>query len=122
MAEREGARALGATRWSMVRAVVIPFGHSGIIGGTMLGLGRALGETVAVYLIISPMFEHTTHPLQSGTNSIAAFIAMRASESTEFGMSALLGAGLVLFIFTLGINAVASVAVSRSRSGAATEA
>src|SRR6202030_689893 len=54
--EREGAFALGATRWGMIRAVVLPFGKGGIIGGTMLALGRALGETVAVYLIISPSF------------------------------------------------------------------
>ena len=55
--EREAAYALGATRWGMIRTVVLPFGRGGIIGGTMLGLGRALGETVAVLLIISPTFE-----------------------------------------------------------------
>ena len=121
LTEREGALALGATRWTMIRTVVIPFGRSGIIGGTMLALGRALGETIAVYLIISPMFKLTLYPLQSGTNSIAAFIATRASESTEFGLDSLLGAGLVLFVFTLAVNGFASWAVSRSRSGAVTE-
>ncbi len=53
LGEREGAYALGATRWGMIRTVVLPFGRGGIIGGTMLGLGRALGETIAVYMIIS---------------------------------------------------------------------
>lgn len=121
VAEREAAIALGATKWAMIRNVVIPFGRSGIIGGSMLGLGRALGETIAVYLIISPMFEYTTHPLQSGSNTIAALIATRASESTEFGMAALLGAGLVLFMSTLLVNTIASMVVARSRSGAVTE-
>ena len=79
--EREGAIALGATRWGMIRTVVIPFGRSGIVGGIMLGLGRALGETIVVYALISPMFDFTTQPLQSGTNTIASHIASRYSES-----------------------------------------
>lgn len=120
--EREGAIALGATRWGMIKMVVIPFGRSGIVGGIMLGLGRALGETIVVYALISPMFEFTTQPLQSGTNAIASHIASRYSESSEgIPMAGLLGAGLVLFLFTLVINTVAGVVVSRSRSGAATE-
>jgi phosphate transport system permease protein len=119
--EREGAIALGATRWGMIRKVVIPFGRSGIIGGSMLGLGRALGETIAVYLIITPIFSLTTHPLQSGTNSIAAFIATRYSESTGIEIAALMGAGLVLFALTVAVDTVAGVIVARSRSGAATE-
>jgi phosphate transport system permease protein len=119
--EREGAIALGATRWGMIRTVVIPFGRSGIVGGIMLGLGRALGETIVVYAVISPMFEFTTHPLQSGTNTIASHIASRYSESSGVALSGLLGAGLILFLFTLVINTLAGVVVSRSRSGAATE-
>jgi phosphate transport system permease protein len=119
--EREGAIALGATRWGMIRAVVIPFGRAGIVGGIMLGLGRALGETIVVYAIISPMFGFTTHPLQSGTNTIASHIASRYSESGGLALSGLLGAGLVLFLFTLVINTLAGVVVSRSRSGASTE-
>lgn len=119
--EREGAIALGATRWGMVRAVVIPFGRAGIVGAVMLGLGRALGETIVVYAIISPAFGMTTRPLQSGTNTIASHIASRYSESNGVALSGLLGAGLVLFLFTLVINTLAGVVVSRSRSGAATE-
>jgi phosphate transport system permease protein len=119
--EREGAIALGATRWGMIKTVVIPFGRAGIVGGIMLGLGRALGETIVVYAIISPMFEFTTHPLESGTNTIASHIASRYSESSGIALSGLLGAGLVLFLFTLVINTLAGVVVSRSRSGASTE-
>jgi phosphate transport system permease protein len=119
--EREGAIALGATRWGMIRTVVIPFGRSGIIGGIVLGLGRALGETIVVLMIIAPEFEFTTHPLESGANSIAAHIAARYSESNGVAMAGLLGAGLVLFLFTLLINTAAGVVVSRSRSGASTE-
>ena len=121
VSEREGAIALGATRWGMIRTVVIPFGRGGIVGGTMLGLGRALGETIVVFLIISPMFDFTSHPLQSGTNAIAPHIAARYSESSGVALAGLLGAGLVLFAFTLVINTGAGMIVARSRSGAATE-
>ena len=119
--EKEGALALGATRWGMVRTVVLPFGRGGIIGGSMLGLGRALGETIAVTLIISPIFIATDKILNGGGNSISALIALRFSEADAFGISALMAAGLALFVVTLAVNAIASVIVSRSRSGAATE-
>ena len=66
LGEREGALALGATRWGMIRTVVLPFGRSGIIGGTMLGLGRALGETIAVYADHLADLRLHHHPLQSG--------------------------------------------------------
>jgi phosphate transport system permease protein len=116
--EREGALALGATRWGMIRTVVLPFGRGGIIGGTMLGLGRALGETIAVYMIISPIFAINWQLLKTGTNSVSALIALRYGEASEFGLSALMAAGLVLFIVTLVINFTASSVVARSRSGA----
>ena len=74
-----------------------------------------------VYAIISPTFEFTTRPLQSGTNTIASHIASRYSESNGIALAGLLGAGLVLFLFTLVINTLAGIVVSRSRSGAATE-
>ncbi|MFF2845167.1 phosphate ABC transporter permease subunit PstC [Streptomyces sp. NPDC058001] len=119
--EREGAFALGANRWGMIRSVVLPFGKGGMIGGTMLGLGRALGETIAVYLIISPVFEIQPHILQNGTNSVSALIALRYGEATEFGMSALMAAGLALFLMTLVVNFAASSIVARSRSGAASD-
>ncbi|MFD4028771.1 phosphate ABC transporter permease subunit PstC [Streptomyces sp. NPDC058576] len=120
--EREGAFALGATRWGMIRNVVLPFGKGGMIGGTMLGLGRALGETIAVYLIISPVFEIQWHVLQNGTSSVAALIALRYGEASPFGMSALMAAGLALFLMTLVVNFAASSIVARSRSGASSDA
>jgi phosphate transport system permease protein len=116
--EREGALALGATRWGMIRSVVLPYGRGGVIGGTMLGLGRALGETIAVYLIISPIFVIQPHILANGTNSVSALIALRYGEATPFATSALMAAGLALFLLTLVVNFGASSIVARSRSGA----
>ena len=118
LGEREGALALGSTRWGMIRSVVLPFGRGGMIGGTMLGLGRALGETIAVYMIISPVFVIQPHILQNGASSVSALIALRYGEATEFGMSALMAAGLALFVMTLIVNFAASTIVARSRSGA----
>jgi phosphate transport system permease protein len=121
--EKEAALALGSTRWGMIWNVVLPYGRGGIIGGSMLGLGRALGETIAVTLIIAPLFNpgSLTHVLQLGGNSIASLIALRFSESNDFGISALMAAGLTLFVITLIVNAIAAVVVARSRSGSATE-
>lgn len=120
--EREGAYALGSTRWGMIRTVSIPFGRGGIIGGTMLGLGRALGETIAVYLVFSPRFDITFNVLEAGTNSVSAHIALQFGEASDFSLSALLAAGLVLFAITLAVNFVASAFIARSRSGASSEA
>jgi phosphate transport system permease protein len=119
--EKEAALALGATRWEVVRAVVLPFGRGGIIGGTMLALGRALGETIAVVLIISPKFGLGFHPLQNGVATISATIAGRFSEADKNQLDALLTAGFVLFLITLVVNSVAGIIVNRSRSGAGTD-
>ncbi|MFC6357159.1 phosphate ABC transporter permease subunit PstC [Luethyella okanaganae] len=117
--EREGALALGSTRWGMIRSVVYPFGLGGMIGGTMLGLGRALGETIAVYLVISPVFVIQPHILQTGTNSISSLVALRYGEASPFELSALMAAGLVLFAITMLVNFGAGIIIQRSRSGAA---
>jgi phosphate transport system permease protein len=119
--EREAALALGSTRWGMIRRVVLPFGRGGMIGGTMLGLGRALGETIAVYLIISPVFAIQPHILEKGANSISALIALRYNEASPFEISALMAAGLALFLMTLVVNFGASIIISRSRSGASSD-
>ena len=119
--EREAAYALGSTRWGMVRAVVLPFGRGGIIGGTMLALGRALGETIAVVLIISPTFDVKFRPLEIGANSVSSLIASRFGDSSPAQLSALLTAGFVLFMITLVINTLAATVVSRSRSGVGTD-
>ena len=120
--EREGAYALGATRWGMIRAVVLPFGKGAMVGGTMLGLGRALGETMAVVLIISPVFAIQPHILGHGTSSVSSLIALQYTESTPFGISALFAAGLTLFATTLIVSFIAARIVAGSRSGAVSEA
>lgn len=119
--EREAAYALGGTRWGMVRSVVLPFGRGGIIGGTMLALGRALGETIAVVLIISPVFEIKFRILENGAITVPSLIATRYGESVGLQLGALLAAGLILFVITLITNSIAAVFVTRSRSGADTE-
>ncbi len=114
--EREGAMALGATRARVVRDVVLPFGFGGTIGAVMLGLGRALGEAVAVSIILSLNYGISREIFQSGGNSIAALIANRFGSGGSLGLSALLACGLVLFVFTLTVNFIASVIVSRSKA------
>jgi phosphate transport system permease protein len=116
--EREGAMALGATKASVIRTVVLPFGRGGFIGAVMLGLGRALGETIAVAIIISPSFIVSAHILTPGANSIAALIARQFGQNGTTGADALLAAGFVLFVFTLIVNFGASLIVNRSRTGA----
>jgi len=120
--EKEAALALGSTHWGMIRTVVLPFGRGGIIGGTMLGLGRALGETIAVLLIISPEFIIKPRILEIGTDTVSALIAGQFGEATGIQLSALLTAGFVLFIITLIVNTLAAIVVNRSRSGAGTDA
>jgi phosphate transport system permease protein len=121
--EREAAYALGSTRWGMIRAVVLPFGRAGIIGASMLGLGRALGETIAVTFILTPLtYAFSIHILEGGGNSITAEIANFYTQYDAKGVAALLACGLVLFVATLILNSLASIVISRSRSGAATEA
>ena len=120
--EKEAALALGATKWGMVRSVVLPFGRGGIIGGTMLGLGRALGETIAVLLILSPSFEVKPRILEIGGNTVSALIAGRFGDAAQSQLSALLAAGFVLFMITLVVNTLAAMIVNRSRSGAGTDA
>jgi phosphate transport system permease protein len=119
--EKEAAYALGATKWGMVRTVVLPFGRGGIIGGTMLGLGRALGETIAVLLIISTVNGIKFRILTNGTQTVSALIAGNFGEATGTQLAALIAAGFVLFVLTLGINTIAAIFVSRSRSGSGVE-
>jgi phosphate transport system permease protein len=114
--EKEAALALGSTRWGMIRAVVLPYGRGGIIGGAMLGMGRALGETIAVALLLPQVPETLFRILENGGATVSGFIALRAGADA-FTVSGLMAAGLVLFVLTLGTNMVASVVVSRSRSG-----
>jgi len=119
--EREAALALGSHKWGVIRTVVLPFGRGGIVAGTMLSLGRALGETIAVLLIVSPAFDLKFRPLEVGTNTVSALIAGRFGEASARQLSALLTAGFVLFLITLLVNMIAALIVGRSRSGATTE-
>ncbi|RJS46189.1 phosphate ABC transporter permease subunit PstC [Nocardioides cavernaquae] len=116
--EREAALGLGATRWGMVRAVVFPFGKGAMIGGTMLGLGRALGETIAVLMILNFVIAIQPNILKSGGSTISSLIAKDYAESGALALSALMAAGLALFVVTLVINFAAATVVARSRSGA----
>ncbi len=118
--EREAAYALGSTRWGMVRTVVVPFGRGGAVGASMLGIGRALGETIAVLLIITQISKINWHVAQSGGNSIGALIAAEWSSASSNQLSALMAAGLVLFAITIVVNSLAAIIIGRSRSGAAT--
>jgi phosphate transport system permease protein len=106
----------------MIRAVVLPYGKGGMIGGSMLGLGRALGETIAIYIIISPVFAIQPNILENGGSSVASLIALRYGASSDFAISALFAAGLTLFCMTLVVNFIASTVISRSRSGAESDA
>lgn len=119
--EKEAALALGSTRFDMVRNVVLPFGRGGIIGGSMLGLGRALGETIAVSLLLPQLPTATVQLFQYGGSTIAGYIANNNGAS-GIALNGLLAAGLVLFAFTLVTNFIASIVISRSRSGAGVDA
>jgi phosphate transport system permease protein len=108
----EAALALGATKWEMIRTAVLPFGRPGVIGGTMLGLGRALGETMAVAIILSPG-AFTLNFIDSGNVTVPAEIALDFPEAAGLRLSELIAAGLVLFGITLGVNFIARWIVGR---------
>jgi len=112
----EAALALGATRWEMIRMAVLPFGRSGVVSGAMLGLGRALGETMAVAIVLSVSGAVTVNLVSSGNPStIAANIALQFPESSGLAVNALIASGLVLFVITLLVNAAARAIVNRRR-------
>jgi phosphate transport system permease protein len=111
---REAALALGATRWEMIRMAVIPYGKSGIIGGAMLGLGRALGETMAIALVLSVSGGISFNLISSSNPStIAANIALQFPESTGIAVNTLIASGLALFVITLAVNMFARWVVDR---------
>ena len=109
----EGALALGATRWEVVRTTVIPFGKSGYISGSMLGLGRALGETMALYLILRTTSQAFSWSLFDGGATIASKIALGYAEfNNDIQAGAYIAAGLVLFVLTFVVNAAARMIVA----------
>ncbi len=116
-AQVEGALALGATRWEMIRMTVLPFGRSAIVGGSMLGLGRALGETMAVTIILSVAGDVTFNLISSGNPStIAANIALDFPESSGIDVNVLIASGLVLFAITLVVNMAARAVIARTEA------
>lgn len=117
----EAALALGATRWEVIRTTVLPFGRSGVISASMLGLGRALGETMAVATVLSPSFVINASLLDPGGGTFAQNIASQFKEAGSMGRDALIASGLVLFLLTLVVNGAARLVIARRReySGAA---
>ncbi|AQP49105.1 phosphate ABC transporter permease subunit PstC [Tessaracoccus aquimaris] len=110
----EASLALGATRWEMIRQAVLPFGTPGIVSACMLGLGRALGETMAVAMVLSPGDGfHLELLTSSNPNSIAANIALKFPEAYGLGVNQLIASGLILFVITLIVNMAARAIVAR---------
>jgi len=111
-AQREAAYGMGATRWEMIRAAVLPWSRGGIVGSVMLGLGRAMGETIAVALVIGSQSQITTHLFEAG-DSMAAVIVNQFGEASGTHRSALIGLGVVLFCVTIIVNVSARSIVGR---------
>ena len=110
---KEAALGLGATRWEMIRIAVLPYCRGGIVGGAMLGLGRAIGETIAVTIVIGDAPQLGSHLFGQGY-TLAAVIANEFGEATGLHRSALFAAALVLFVLTLLVNALARLLVQRA--------
>ncbi|MDT0343401.1 phosphate ABC transporter permease subunit PstC [Streptomyces litchfieldiae] len=114
-ANQEAALALGATRWEVITMTVLPFGRSGVISASMLGLGRALGETMAVATVLSPSFLINASLLESGGGTFAQNIASQFKEAGSMGRDALIASGLVLFLLTLVVNGAARLIIARRK-------
>lgn len=113
--DKEAAIALGATRWEMITATVLPHSTGGLVGAVMLGLGRALGETIAAALVIgSALGQITTNPLAPG-NSMPAVIANEWGEAGSLHKSALIALAMTLFLITILVNLVANAIVTRAQ-------
>lgn len=110
----QAAYALGATKWSMIKAVVFPYGRGGVIGGAMLGLGRALGETVAVYTVLNLVYDIKIEVLLSAGGNVASMIVNKFGESDFVELQALMAAGFVLFLVTLIVNFLANTIINRT--------
>jgi phosphate transport system permease protein len=114
--QEEAALALGATRWEMIRMTVFPYARSGIVSAAMLGLGRALGETMAVAVILSASGVVSFNMISStNPSTIAANIALKFQEATGIEVNVLVASGLVLFLLTFAVNFVARAVVNRRK-------
>jgi phosphate transport system permease protein len=110
----QAAYALGATKWAMIRSVVLPFGYGGVVGGAMLGLGRAMGETVAVFTVLNIVFQANFQILLGAGGNIASLIILKFGEASAEEVKALMAAGLMLFLLTLLVNVIADFIVNRT--------
>ena len=109
----QAAYALGASKFAMIKAGVIPYGRGGVIGGAMLGLGRAMGETVAVYTVLNVVYQINWQILFGAGGNVASLILLKFGEAGPYEVDALMAAGLILFLLTLVVNAVADLLVSK---------
>jgi phosphate transport system permease protein len=114
--QREAAYGMGATRWEMIRSAILPWARGGITGSVMLGLGRAMGETIAVALVIGASAQITSHVFSPG-DSMAAVVANQFGEATGVHRAALIGLGVVLFVITIVVNVCARAIVGRFDRG-----
>jgi phosphate transport system permease protein len=110
----QAAYALGATKWSMIKAVVFPYGRGGVVGGAMLGLGRALGETVAVYTVLNLVYDIRIEILLSAGGNVASMIVNKFGEADFVELQALMAAGFVLFLVTLVVNFFANYIINKT--------
>ena len=108
----QAAYALGASKLAMIRAVVIPYGRGGVVGGAMLGLGRAMGETVAVYTVLNVVYQVNWQVLFGAGGNVASLILLKFGEAGPDEVNALMAAGLVLFLLTLTVNAISDVLIN----------
>ena len=109
----QAAYALGASKLAMIRAVVIPYGRGGVVGGAMLGLGRAMGETVAVYTVLNVVYQINWQVLFGAGGNVASLILLKFGEAGPDEVNALMAAGLVLFLLTLTVNAISDILINK---------
>ena len=109
----QAAYALGASKLAMIRAVVIPYGRGGVVGGAMLGLGRAMGETVAVYTVLNVVYQINWQVLFGAGGNVASLILLKFGEAGPEEVTALMAAGLVLFLLTLTVNAISDILINK---------
>jgi phosphate transport system permease protein len=110
----QAAYALGATKWAMIKAVVFPYGRGGVVGGAMLGLGRALGETVAVYTVLNLVYDIRIEILLSAGGNVASMIVNKFGEADFVELQALMAAGFLLFVVTLIVNFIANFIINKT--------
>lgn len=110
----QAAYALGASKWAMIKSVAFPYSYSGVVGGAMLGLGRAMGETVAVFTVLNILYQANFKILLGAGGNLASHIILKFGEASEEEIKALMAAGFVLFLMTLAVNMIANVIVSKT--------